>query len=84
MPDMDYQIATFSRSVQQPDGVVGGLIGAVERPFAAGEIVVLDIDDDQRLLAHAASCGSSRGMTLVIGFVLGPEDWRDRHNDGKN
>ncbi|MNY69507.1 hypothetical protein D3C86_2074540 [compost metagenome] len=69
MPHMHHQVAPLTRCCQQAGGIVGRLVGAIEGPFAAREVIVLDVDDDQRLLAHAASCGSSRWMTLVIGCV---------------
>jgi hypothetical protein len=81
---VDHQVAPFTRSVEQPGGVVGGGLGAVEGPFAAREVVVLDVDDDQCLLVHGASCGSSDELLIVIGLNDRIEDWRERHNDGKN
>ncbi|MCY1181188.1 hypothetical protein D9M73_216780 [compost metagenome] len=69
VPHMHHQVAPLARRRQQPGSIVGRRVGAIEGPLAAREVVVLDVDDDQRLLAHAASFGSSRWMTLVIGCV---------------
>lgn len=52
MADMHHLLAAVTEDLDQPRGVVGGGFDADQGPLAAGEVVVLDIDYDERLLGH--------------------------------
>src|SRR5262249_34972041 len=50
--DVDDQIAGRAGRGQHPGRVIGRGFDPAQRPFAAGEVVVLDVDQDQRSLRH--------------------------------
>ncbi|MNC51654.1 hypothetical protein D3C75_1009540 [compost metagenome] len=71
---------------KNPDNVVSGLICTGQGPFAAWEVVVLDVDNDQRVFAHFNRLlrGSGCGVVIVIGLSGALADWRERQIGGKN
>jgi hypothetical protein len=48
-------IRGLAKGFDQSGGVIGGRFGTDQWPFSLGEVVVLDIDYDERLLGHKAS-----------------------------
>src|SRR5262249_42909371 len=52
VPDVDHQVAGGTRRRQDLRRVVRGGLDPAECPFAAGEVVILDVDQDQRSLRH--------------------------------
>ncbi len=52
MADEDDEVAGGPRSREHGGGVVGGRLDPDERPAAAGEIIVLNVDDDQSAIGH--------------------------------
>ncbi|MNR44257.1 hypothetical protein D3C85_1629730 [compost metagenome] len=83
---MHDQIAAGTGGFKDAGGIVGRSIGAIQGPFAAGEVIVLDVDDDQCLFAHLKSLmlGSGCGVVIVIGLSDALADWRERQIGGKN
>lgn len=67
MADMDHRIPRITERGDQLDGVVGSGVGTDQRPLALGEVVVLDIDYDERLLGH----GCVLEVLVECGFSIG-------------
>ncbi|MOA68068.1 hypothetical protein D3C78_1955160 [compost metagenome] len=54
---MHHQVAGLARAGNDLGGLVGSGVRAVQGPEAAGEVIVLDVDDDNGLLAHVIHLG---------------------------
>ncbi|MNN25896.1 hypothetical protein D3C81_1393870 [compost metagenome] len=55
--DMHHQVAGLAGAGDDPGGLVGGSLRALQGPEATGEVIVLDVDDDDGLLAHDVHLG---------------------------
>ncbi|MNT40730.1 hypothetical protein D3C72_1770630 [compost metagenome] len=55
MAHMYHQVTFGPGRGKNSGGIVGGAIGAIQSPFAAWEVVILNVDDDQGVLAHFKS-----------------------------
>ncbi|MNP31735.1 hypothetical protein D3C76_1248730 [compost metagenome] len=55
--DMHHQVAGLARPGDDPGGLVGSGLCALQGPEATGEVIVLDVDDDDGLLAHDVHLG---------------------------
>lgn len=78
MADVDDRITGLAEGGDQPSGVVGGGISTGQRPLALGEVVVLDIDYDERLLGHGCVLDGLAGSGCSIGAGQRFEDWPHR------
>ncbi|MNP78041.1 hypothetical protein D3C76_1755780 [compost metagenome] len=77
MADVHHRVAGFAERLEQFYRVVGSGIGADQRPFTLGEVVILDIDYDECLLGHG--CFLERlDVARSIGFGRRFEDWPHR------
>src|SRR5262249_20824249 len=58
--DVDDQVARRAGRGQHPGRVVGRGFDPAQRPFTAGEVIVLDVDQDQRSLRHVILSWTAR------------------------
>ncbi len=76
MADVHHLISCLAKGCDHSCGVVRGGFDATQWPFTLGEVVVLDIDYDERLLGHGGFldkvCGASIGSCRQF------EDWPQR------
>ena len=54
VPDVDDQVAGRASRGQHPRRVVGRGLDPAQCPFTAGEVVILNVDQDQRSLRHVS------------------------------
>ncbi|MMZ68635.1 hypothetical protein D1872_313440 [compost metagenome] len=76
--DVHHRITGLAKGLEQADCVVRSGIGADQRPLALGEVVVLDIDYDERLLGHGCVLDGLAGSGCSIGAGQRFEDWPHR------
>ena len=83
MADMHHRIACLAERGDQSGGVVGGGVGTGQRPLALGEVVVLDIDYDERLLGHGCVLDGLAGSGVSIGAGQDSRIGRTDNRQGK-